>query len=156
MNTEAARPNPPRIWGLLGTIVGALALAAALLHFFAGPFAPQPQVEDQVADLTVRIGKAIADRVRGKDSAAETVAAPARDVDDYMELGVVTAGLAAVFLGLIAFIRREDARPTAVAVLLGGGALAFQIAMAVVAGILGVILIIGIVSAVVQGELPFG
>ena len=61
--TEAGK-NP---FGLVGLVVGVLALGGALAHFFVGPINPPPPLETIAAEKVVRIKESIAAKLRGEE-----------------------------------------------------------------------------------------
>ncbi len=126
--------------GLVGTGLGLLALGIAVFHFFFGPIEPPPPIESVVAETTVKLKEALTVKLRGgeyKAPPSERAFGP----DKAIEYSVIVLGFVAVVFGVIGFVQREEWRPSGMALALGGGAIAFQFAIAVVGAILAIILI---------------
>ena len=111
--------------GWLGMVLGGAALLLALVHFYAGPFSPQPSLEEVVAEKAVAIKRATMAALKG-----ETVTAAVKsrrfDADRGAHLAVAVLGGLATVLGFAGFARRESLRVAAGALCLGAGAVAFQ------------------------------
>ena len=131
--------------GFAGIGVGAIALMLALVHFWAGPFAEQPSMEEFVAEKAVSIRDATIAALKGE----EIEAPPAEnsfDIDRVLDVLTSVLGGLAVILGVIGFARKEPLRPATGAAVLGGGAIAFQFA----ALALGMIVAVLLISAVLD------
>lgn len=110
--------------GHISVFLGAIALLSVLIHFWAGPYAPQPKLEDAVAQSAVKIRDATIRALRGEEPPA-----PARsgwDLDRTVDAG--NAGLAglAIVIAVVGFIRREPVRPAIAGAALGASAIIFQ------------------------------
>lgn len=116
---------PTATFGWLGFATGAAALILTIVIFWAGPFAPQQSAGVSLGELAADIAKSAARSVAGQPQPDPV--APARDIDDYLEIGTgLLAGLAIV-IGIAALIRNER-RPAAVSgIALGGLAVGFQL-----------------------------
>ena len=53
--------------GYLGVMLGAVALISALVHFWAGPFSPQPTLETAVADKVLAIRESTMNALKGEE-----------------------------------------------------------------------------------------
>lgn len=142
--TETAAA-PPAVLGWTGFAVGAAALILTLVVFWAGPFAPQQAAGVTLGELAADIAKSAARSVAGQPQPAPV--APARDIDDYLAIGVgVLAGLAVV-LGVAALIRRENARAAVSGIALGGLAVSVQLFTVTVMMIAGGLVIAALIYA---------
>lgn len=139
--------SKPRRLGLIGTLIGLLALGVAIFHFFFGPLEPPPPLETVVAETTVKLKNALAATLEGKEYVAPAQESK-RGLDKLVDNAVIVLGFFALALGVIGFVQREEWRASTMAVALGGGAIAFQFAVVVVGVILAIILIGFILSAV--------
>ncbi|WP_223669569.1 hypothetical protein [Kangiella shandongensis] len=54
-------------FGTIGIILGALALVLALVHFWSGPFSPQPTLETTIAEKAASIRNATVNALTGKE-----------------------------------------------------------------------------------------
>lgn len=136
---------PSAVLGWLGFVVGAAALILTIVIFWAGPFAPQQTAGVTLGELAADIAKSAARSVAGQPQ-PEPVA-PARDIDDYLNIGVgVLAGLAIV-LGVAAFIRNERKAAAVSGITLGGLAVGFQLFAWTVMMVVGALLIASVVYA---------
>lgn len=135
--------------GIVGVIIGAIALLLALFHFYAGPLAPQPKLEQTIAEKAVAIRDATVAALKGKEVEKETWTSK-WDADKIIDVTTALLGGIAIIAAVVAFIKHESLRMAGGAALLGGGAIAFQfIALA-----LGAI-IIAIILAAVISQLDF-
>ena len=118
------RSQPGAVLGGIGILFGAVALLAALVHLFAGPFAPEPDAVATVEQLAEEL-RATAERAL--TGAPPLAAEPATwDTDRLLNAAAgVLAGLAIVF-GLTGFVRRESARAALSAIALGAGTIALH------------------------------
>ena len=109
---------------LIGLAVGALALLMGLVHFWAGPFAPQKPVETSIAEAAVEIRDAAMRAMKGEEPPP-----PERaewNIDRTIETATGSFGGLAIVLAMVGFVAREPKRNVAGAVFLGASALAFQ------------------------------
>lgn len=138
-------------FSFIGIGVGAIALMLALIHFWAGPFSPQPSLEQVVAEKAVSIRDATVAALKGETAPEAEPAAADYDLDDIASIATAALGGLAVILGVIGIALKEPARVAGGAAVLGAGAIAFQFA----AMALGVFIVVVLVAAVL-GELGFG
>ena len=120
-----ATSTPRAVLGWLGFIVGAVALILTIVVFWAGPFAPQQTVGVSLGELAAEIAKSAARSVAGQQQPAPV--APARDIDDYLKVGVGTLAGLAIVLGVASVIRRERQGAAVSGIALGGLAVGFQL-----------------------------
>lgn len=138
--------SKPRRLGLIGTIIGLLALGIAMFHFFFGPIEQPPALETVVAETTLNLKNALTATLEGKEYVAPSRQTQ-RGMDKLVDNGVIVLGFFALALGVIGFVQREEWRASSMALALGSGAIAFQFAVAVVGAILAIILIGFIISS---------
>jgi hypothetical protein len=133
--------------GFIGIAIGAIALLAAIIHFWAGPISPQPAVEKTVAEKAVAIKNATIAALKG-EKVEET--APERNIDLDQGLRIATSVLGglAVILGVVSFAMREPLRVGGGAAFLGGAAIAFQFAVIALGAIVLAILIAAVLSQI--------
>lgn len=111
--------------GLVGVVLGSLALCATVLHFRAGPLEPPEPVEVAVADKAVKIRDAVVAKLKGKEyeaGRAENHWGP----DRIAEVSTIAVALVAIILGVIAYGCHESVRMSGTAAVLGGAAIGFQ------------------------------
>jgi len=135
--------------GIIGVIIGSVALLLALFHFYAGPFSPQPKLEHTIAEKAVAIRDATVAALKGKEVKKETWTSK-WNTDKIVNVLTALLGGIAIIAAIIAFIRKESLRVAGGAAVLGGGAIAFQF----VALALGAI-IVAIILAAVISQLDF-
>jgi len=131
---------------LAGITVGGAALLLALVHFWAGPFAPTQSVEQTVAETAVAIRDATVAALKGEESSISS-STRKYDVDDWLLIATAILGGIAVILGVVAYAKGEPLRAAGGAAVLGASAIAFQFAVVALAIIVLAILI----SAVIGG-----
>ncbi len=136
--------------GIVGVIFGILSLGLAIFHFEAGPLDRQPALEEVVADKALSIKERIKAKLKGDK---HVVMQPERkySIDDLVDIATVISGFLAIICGVIAFVRREDKRPVLCSVLLGVGAIGFQLFTVALA-----VIFFAIVLAAVIGSLGLG
>ena len=130
---------PGGVLGVVGTIVGLVALGVAIFHFFLGPIEPPPPLGEVLAEVASDLKDALAAKLQGGDPQPQpTDFGPDRLVDAL----VIALGFVALALGVVGFVRREEWRPNGTAITLGSAAIAFQFAIAIVAVIVALFLVI--------------
>ena len=125
--------------GFTGIGLGATALLLAIVHFWAGPFSPQPAMEQIVAEKAVLIKQATIAALKGE----KTPPPQSRTIDADQIISIVTSilGGISVILGVIGFARKEPLRVAGGAAALGGSAIAFQFAVIALGAIVLAILV---------------
>lgn len=136
-------PIKTRTISLIGVVFGLLALGAALLHFWLGPLERTPPLDEVVAEQALKIKARVLAKLTGAAS-QEPPEPRTRSLDAWIDVLTVSFGFVAIACGVIAFIRREDKRATASAVLLGLGAIGFQF-LALALGVIVLVILIGAV-----------
>ncbi|AHG19227.1 hypothetical protein Z042_06045 [Chania multitudinisentens RB-25] len=137
------------LFGWLGIAVGSIALLMAMLHFYAGPFSPQPTLESIVASKAVAIKESVLASLAG-NSVAASVSQPRYDLDRILEIMTAVLAAAAVILGVIGSACRVNRRIVSGALMLGTGTLAFQFAVFAF-GVIAVIFLIAVVLWLIMG-----
>lgn len=144
------RARKPRRIGVIGSIVGAVALGIALFHFFFGPLEQPPSVEDLVAETAVNLKNAFDAKLQGKTY--EPATTPSRlDADELLRRSVIVLGFIAIVLAAVGFVQHEDWRASTVAIVLGAGAIVFQFTVLVLGAILALLLIFIVLNALGLG-----
>ena len=138
--------------GYIGVAVGAIALILALVHFWAGPFSPQPTLETVIADKVSSIRESTINALKGEEY-RETITKK-WNADSGIELSVAIMGGLAIILGLIAFIQKAPKRLAGGAAILGAGAIGFQMFTFYI-GILLIILLISVVLSEIGFDFSF-
>lgn len=117
--------NKTSILSSIGIAIGAIALLLSLTHFWAGPFAPKPDLHETVAEKAAAFKEATMAAIKG-----EKLSAPKADVNDIDKtidiLTAISAGLAIV-LGVVGYARKEPIHSSSGAVFLGVSAITFQL-----------------------------
>lgn len=142
--------NQTAKFSFIGIGLGAFALLLALLHFYAGPFSPQPSIEDYVADRAVDIRNATIAALKGEEREKKSAVA-SLDLDDGIEIVTALLGGLAVIFGVFGYAKKEPIQAAGGAAALGGGAIAFQFLTIA----LGVI-VVAILIAAVLSQIGFG
>ena len=147
--TERASSSPLT---LVALILGILAFGAALGHFYLGPIDPPPTLEDVVAEKAVAIRDSVVARLKGEEPETRSTPAWMKEMsrDDMLRNAIMAAAFLALVLASIGYIRREDGRIAASAVMFGTFAIAFQF-LVIALGVLVLVILI----AVVLGEIGF-
>ena len=130
----------------IGIGLGSIALLLAIVHFWAGPFTPQPSLEQTVAEKAVSIKKATIAALKGEE-APEAQSRPV-DADQLLSIGTAVLGGLAIILGVVGYAKKEPLRVAGGAAVLGGSALAFQFAVIALGAIVLAILVGAVLSQI--------
>lgn len=131
-------------FGFIGITVGSIALLLALIHFWAGPFAPQPTLETTVAEKAASIKNATIKALKGEEY-RETYK-PKWDADKVTNIATAVLGGLAFILSVLAFAKQEPIRVAAGGAALGVSAVAFQFIAIYAMALLVVLLVAAIIS----------
>ena len=132
-------------FGKIGVAFGAASLLLALVHFWAGPFAPQPSLETAVAETAVGIRDATIRALRGEEP--EPPKRAEWTIDKSIATTTAVLGGLAVILGVVSFIGREPKRLAAGAAALGASAITFQFVTWLALVLIFVILVASVLEA---------
>lgn len=135
--------------GFAAMLLSSIALIAVVIQLTVGPFAPQPTVEDNIADLIVGVKEAVERRTAGE--AAAQAAPKAWNVDRVLITSAISAAGIAMFLGAFALMRKEPKLPALIGFSLATGTL-FVIWLQWMAFLLMGVLIITAVIVVLGGD----
>ena len=111
-------------FGFIGIAVGGMALLLALVHFWAGPFSPQPTLETTVAKKAKSIKDATIKALKGQEY-RETYKAN-WDADKITDVSTAILGGLAFIISILAFAKQEPMRVATGGAALGVSAIAFQ------------------------------
>lgn len=126
-------------FGTVGTILGCLAIAVAVLPTWVLPLVvPPPTIDRVVVDTAHKIK----DRVIAKAKGVEYQETK-RAANWYQVLAVVAVslGVLALILAAVSFVTREPRRVAGAAAALGAGAIVFQFSLLVAGALIGLLLI---------------
>jgi len=138
---QAARPT----FGTLAVVLGCLAFAGVVGHFFAGPVDPPPPLEVSIAEKAANIRDATVAALKGEAYEARSTEVP-RTLDDYMTYGFVALGVSAIILAVIGFVRHERIRPLVAGAGLGALAISFQFMIVLFFAVLGALLLSAVID----------
>lgn len=116
------------LFAWVGIALGSVALLMAVIHFYAGPFSPQPTLESLVASKALAIKESLLASLAG-NKVPENVAPPSYDLDRILIIVTAVLAVSAMVLGVIGGACRANGRVVSGAVMLGAGTLAFQFAI---------------------------
>ena len=136
-----AEPNSG-IFSYAAIALGAAALLIALIHTFAGPFAPQQSVGVMIGEIAGEIRGAAQRALAGEPQPAPQVAP--WDIDRILRALVPIAGVSGLLLALAGILRSEPRVATVFACALCAGALAVQLVIWVALLIAGALIIVAI------------
>lgn len=132
--------------GWFGIVLGSVSLILALVHFYAGPFSPQPTLEQSVADKAVAIKKATIAALKGEEAEPKLTKRPF-DVDQLIQISIAVLGGLAIILAVIGFAKKESHRVAVGAAGLGIAAIAFQFLTIALGAIIFVILVAAVLGS---------
>ncbi len=131
--------------GISGIVVGSMALLLALVHFWGGPFSPQPTIETVVATKAASIRQAAISALKGEP--VEEVTKSAKwDLDRVAYVASAVLGGIALILAVLSLVKHESKFAAGGAALLGLGAIVFQFVAMYAMAFLVVILIVAVLS----------
>ena len=141
---------PSRRLGIIGSIVGVLALMAAVLpHWVVPMIFPPPPADQVIVDTGHRIKDRVIARVKGVEYQAPKVEKSAgRSWSETASATAISLGLLAILLSVLALIFREERLLAAVAAILGTGAIAIEISFVMI-GALILIAILYVVANII-------
>ena len=133
------------MYGMLSVVLGFLAFAAVVGHFFVGPLDPPPPIEVSIADKAVDIRDATVAALKGEEYEAKQHVRP-KTLDDYLTYAFIALAVIAILMSVIGFVRQERLRPGIAGAALGGLAIAFQFATMVFFGLLFAIVLAAVID----------
>ncbi|AMA54805.1 hypothetical protein [Bradyrhizobium sp. CCGE-LA001] len=141
---------PSRRLGIIGSIVGVLALMAAVLPHWVVPIVfPPPPADKVIVDTGHRIKDRIVAKVKGVEYQAPKVEKSAgRSWSGIASVTAISLGLLAILFSVLSMIFREERLLAAVAATLGTGAIAIEISF-VMMGVLILIAILYVIGNII-------
>ena len=129
---------PSRRLGIIGSIVGVLALMAAVLPHWVVPIVfPPPPADQVIVDTGHRIKDRVIARVKGVEYQAPKVEkSAARTWRETASVTAITLGLLAILLSVLSLIFREERLLAGVAATLGIGAIAVELSFVVIGALI--------------------
>jgi len=140
MTTSATTSSavPSRRLGIIGSIVGVLALMAAVLPHWVVPMVfPPPPADQVIVDTGHRIKDRVMARVKGVEYQAPKIEKSAgRSWSEAASATAISLGLLAILLSVLSLIFREERLLAGVAALLGTGAIAIEISFVMIGALI--------------------
>ncbi|MCK1393222.1 hypothetical protein [Bradyrhizobium sp. 1] len=139
MSAPALKPTlPPRRLGIIGSIVGVLALMAAVLPHWVVPMVfPPPPADQVIVDTGHRIKDRLMARVKGIEYQAPKVEKSAgRSWSETASATAISLGLLAILLSVLSLVLREERLLAGVAAVLGTGAIAIEISFVMIGALI--------------------
>jgi hypothetical protein len=141
---------PSRRLGVIGSIVGVLALIAAVLpHWVVPVLYPPPPADKVIVDTGHRLKDRIVAKVKGVEYQAPKVEKSAgRGWSETASITAISLGLLAILLSVLALVFREERLLAGVAAALGTGAIAIEISFLAM-GVLILIVVLYVVANII-------
>jgi hypothetical protein len=139
--------NTSSKFGFIGIAIGATALLLAIIHFWAGPFSPQPTLEQTVAEKAVSIKKATIAALKGEQPPAP-MQQNSMNTDRALSLATALLGGFAMIFGVFGYAKKEPLRVAGGAAILGGSAIALQFAIVALGAIVLALLVGAVLSQI--------
>ncbi|MBR0719720.1 hypothetical protein [Bradyrhizobium liaoningense] len=150
MTSSATTGNaaPSRWFGSIGSIIGLLALIAAVLpHWVLPMIYPPPPVDKVIVDTGHRLKDRLIARAKGVEYQAPVQEKSAgAQLSSELSAGAIALGLFAIAFSVFSLIRREERLLAGVSATLGIAAIAFEFSFFVI----GALILIAIIYAVVH------
>lgn len=129
---------PSRRLGIIGSIVGVLALMAAVLPRWVVPIVfPPPPADKVIVDTGHRIKDRVIAKVTGLEYQAPKVEkSTGRSWSETASVTAISLGLLAILLSVLSLIFREERLLAAVAAALGTGAIAIEISFVMIGALI--------------------
>ena len=139
---------PARRFGTIGTIVGLLALIAAVMpHWIIPMIYPPPPVDQLIVDTGHRLKQRLIARVKGIEyQAPQREKSDAERWNERLAVGAVSFGLLAIAFAVCSLLFREEKLLAGVSAALGAGAIAFELAIVAI----GALILIAIIYFVMN------
>ncbi|TPQ36810.1 hypothetical protein C2U70_11920 [Bradyrhizobium guangdongense] len=137
-----------RHFGIIGSIIGLLALTAAVLpHWVLPMIYPPPPVDKVIVDTGHRLKDRLIARAKGVEYQAPIQEKSAgAQLSSELAAGAIALGLFAIAFSVFSLIRREEKLLAGVSATLGIAAIAFEFSFFVI----GALILIAIIYAVVH------
>jgi len=141
---------PSRRLGVIGSIVGVLALIAAILpHWVIPAIYPPPPADKVIVDTGHRLKDRLIARVKGVEyQAPPRERSTGSQLREVSSIGAISLGLLAILFSVLALVFREERLLAGVAAALGSGAIAIEISFLAM-GILMLIVILYVVANII-------
>lgn len=136
--------------GFFGIIVGTVALLIALVSFWGGPFAPQPTLEEAVAEKVLSLQNAAINALNG-ESIEDSYSQPKWDIDRVIDIIIPVVAVLSILMGVFSLIFKEPVQVAGCALALGFSAIAFQFIAMYAMALLFVLLVIAVFSSLGGG-----
>ncbi|MDJ0748855.1 MAG: hypothetical protein QNJ11_05190 [Woeseiaceae bacterium] len=133
------------VFGIVSVILGFLAFAAVVGHFFAGPLDPPPPIEVSIAEKAADIRDATVAALKGEEFEARNYSR-SRTLDDYLTYAFIGLAALAVLMAVVGFIRHEPMRPSIAGAALGALAITFQFLTVLFFALLFVLLLSAVID----------
>ena len=112
--------------GSLGVLLGLIALAIAIFHFWLGPVnTPEKPLSESLTEKTINLKESLQAKLKGEDE-PNVGRENQIDINRAIIISSVTIAFLAIVCGVISFLKREELRYCASATVIGGSALAFH------------------------------
>jgi hypothetical protein len=137
-STATSSAVPSRRLGIIGSLVGVLALMAAVLPNWVVPIVfPPPPADQVIVDTGHRIKDRVIARVKGVEYQAPKVEKSAgRSWSETASATAISLGLLAILLSVLSLIFREERLLAGVAAILGTCALAIEISFVMIGALI--------------------
>lgn len=132
-------------FGLVALILGMVAFAGSVGHFWLGPIDAPPKLEDTIADEAVKIRDRVVAKLKG-DTSSSTSAASDWEADRTALAAIACTSVLAILLSVIAFVRHEPLRIVGSAAVLGSSALALQYLVIAIGAIVFAIILAAVIN----------
>jgi hypothetical protein len=141
---------PSRRFGVIGSIVGVLALIAAVLpHWVVPVIYPPPPADKVIVDTGHRLKERLIARIKGVEyQAPPREKSTGSQLSEAASIGAISLGLLALLLSVLALVFREERLLAGVAAALGTGAIAVEISFLAM-GVLILIAILYVVASII-------
>jgi hypothetical protein len=143
MRIMTGTAEKPRRLGLIGSIVGLLALVAAVLPHWVVPVVyPPPPTDQIIVDTGRRVKERLAAHVKGIEyQAPRREPSPGYRLSTGLSIAAVSLGLLAIAMAVLSLAFREERLLAGVAATLGIFALAVEISLFLIGALILVLII---------------
>ncbi|MEW6642659.1 MAG: hypothetical protein AB1586_19290 [Pseudomonadota bacterium] len=141
---------PPRRLGVIGSLIGVLALIAAVLPHWVVPLVfPPPPADQVIVDTGHRIKDRLIARAKGIEyQAPKPEKTTGSSLSKTASTAAISLGLLAILFGVLALVFREERLLAAVAGVLGVGAIAVEISFFIIFALI-LIAVLYVVASIV-------
>lgn len=144
MSTDTSKKKTR--FGLVGTIIGFITLAIAIIHYSLNVGENSKSAEPTISEKVLQLKERIKAKISGDDYRVQNTP---DEFNRNAYFAIVVSGILSIGFGVIGFLKKEDIRESGMAIALGLAAIAIKFAVTVVGMALGIVFVLVFLSGFV-------